>query len=145
MDEKTTIQLQGDENGAMKLSCPFCEEQFKIYISDWKEFEDDKLTCALCGLSAEFKKFLPKEVYEAVEQAVYERAEQMIYDAFKGFKSSKFLKVKLPKPKTTLPKDIKTYNTTDAVYCCRVCNKEYRIPNFSENQKTYCPFCGKLI
>jgi len=144
--ETMEIRIQGDENGAMRLCCPICNDEFKVYISNWKNLESDTIYCAICGLSRVAKDFYPQEVRDTIIEHAPVIAQQMLYDAFKSLKGNKFIKIKVQKPKPPPPiQDIKTNNTNDTSFTCAACKKEYRVPNFSESQKTYCPFCGELV
>lgn len=145
--ETITLKIEGDENGAIRLCCPICNDEFKVYISDWDEFESDTRYCAICGLESIAGKFYPQEIYDVAlgqAQAIASaKLEQMIHNAFKGNKSFKTTTVKTTsKPQM---KNIETDNTNDADITCNACKRGHRIPNFSESQKTYCPYCGELV
>jgi len=140
------IVVPSDNDGFITLQCPFCEDRFKLTVTDFEREDIIEIFCPYCGLRHEGGKFLTDEVIEQAHiiAANYLKSQvnQWAKNLERSFRSNKHIKFKAGKPlqmsadKTLFEKEeLETYT----LQCCQITVKTRPLHQVIG---VYCPCCG---
>ncbi|MGM9535405.1 MAG: hypothetical protein ACI3VR_09135 [Intestinibacter sp.] len=74
------IKIIGDDEGFIRLECPYCESEFKVSADDLQANGDIyfEIFCPYCGLSKEIKNFYTREIKSKTTRAKREKNKNII-------------------------------------------------------------------
>lgn len=140
------ITVPSDNDGFVTLQCPFCEDRFKLTVTDFERGDIIEIFCPYCGLRHEHSHFLTDEVIEQAQviAANYLKSQvnQWVKDLERSTKSNKYVKFKAGKPLKMDAEKIlfeKEELETYTLNCCEITVKTRPIHQVIG---VYCPCCG---
>ena len=137
-----------DSEGYVAFECPFCEVEFKLLGTDFQKDEQqlENLFCPYCGLSDSRSNFFTKDQVAHMQILCQNYAIQQINNAFgkmaKSMKSNKHVKVNFTADKLLDVDELKTHETVETVYQCKLCEGNEKILHSADVSKIFCSFCG---
>ncbi|XWK91712.1 MAG: hypothetical protein U7127_30825 (plasmid) [Phormidium sp.] len=140
------ITIPSDNDGFVTLQCPFCEDRFKLTVTDFEREDIIEIFCPYCGLRHQHSHFLRDEVIEQAHTVANNYAKSMINEWVKklerNFKGSKNVKFKADKPlKMEVQKILFEQEELETVNlnCCQITAKTRFL---NKVIGIYCPCCG---
>jgi transcription elongation factor Elf1 len=126
------IDIALDNDGLLRLECPFCHKEFKVQnIAD----EIDTLYCPDCGLSTKITEFLTQDQLQMIQDIMYNEVVELINKQFKKSRTS--LK------KRGIWQVIEPLDFEKIKLNC--CGLELAIISPTLYKIVYCPRCGDLL
>lgn len=146
MSDKTIkISIPLDDDGFLKVECPFCSEQFKISGDDYEDEDIFQLFCPYCGLVDEKIAFiltedLQEHIITLANNVAIDMINKSLDDIQKSFKGSKNVSFKKGRDlKKENPEKLIALNDLSE-YDMKCCDKHIKV--LSEHMGVFCPFCG---
>ncbi|MEA5553277.1 hypothetical protein VB713_20260 [Anabaena cylindrica UHCC 0172] len=140
------VTIPSDNDGFITLQCPFCNDRFKLTITDFEREDIIEIFCPYCGLRHEHSHFLRDEVIEQAHIIAENYAKSLINTWTKNlernFQHNKHIKFKAGKPfKMEDEKFLFEQEEleTNVLQCCQLAVKTRRL---SKVIGIYCPCCG---
>lgn len=140
------ITIPSDNDGFVTLQCPFCEDRFKLTVTDFEREDIIEIFCPYCGLRHQHSHFLRDEVIEQAHTVANNYAKSMINEWAKklerSFKGSKNVKFKAGKPLEMEAEKIlfeQEELETVNLNCCQITVKTRFL---NKVIGIYCPCCG---
>jgi len=147
MDDEVSFKLSipTDNEGYVTFECPFCNDKFKLEVTEVKRDDVINLYCPYCGLLEEVNTFFPKKVIEQAKIIASNYVKEILNDYMgnleKIFKNDKIISIKTQKINLENEKELFeiTDNFESIEFNC--CNSKAKV-NVIEKLGTYCPYCG---
>lgn len=144
-----SFTIQGDEEGYVTFSCPYCHSEFKLQAGEFQNEDDPfvELFCPYCGLAKEPSDFYSDEV---IEKARALATNYMIEELNKSFgkmkrsinHSKSVVKMTFKPLKKVNVKELKEKDTQEVGFECGVCNHHVKVLYCAGASKIFCPYCG---
>lgn len=141
----TSISKSSDEDNCVSFNCPYCNQRFKLEMTEFEEYEGEKIYCPSCGLNDGINAFCTDDFIEVEEIEAMNFIKEHLNEMFKGLskKSPKNVHIKSkPLRKESSPtlyeKDDLELLKTDC------CDRVIKINPISYSIKPYCPYCGGI-
>jgi len=140
------ITVPSDDDGFITLQCPFCNDRFKLTVTDLEREDIIEIFCPYCGLRHQHSYFLRDEVIEQAYIIAENHAKSLINqwakDLERSFQGNKHIKFKAGKPLRM--EDDKTLFEQEELeitnlQCCRITVKSRPL---NKVIGVYCPCCG---
>jgi len=147
MDDEVSLNfsIPTDNEGYVTLECPFCNDKFKLEVTEVKQDDVINLYCPYCGLLNEVNKFLPKEVIEQATIIASNYLKQLLNgyldNVEKTFKNSNIISVKTQKFNLENEKELFEISDNFESIEFNCCNGKAKV-NVIEKLGVYCPYCG---
>lgn len=143
------FSIEGDSEGYVTFECPYCGSEFKLQASEYQNDKQplDELFCPYCGLTKDKNEFLSREVIEQAEAIIQNYLADKLNNAFKKMqkslsKSGGIIKMTYTPLKKINVKDLKTKDTSEEAFECRLCHNHTKVLYCAGVSKVFCPYCG---
>ncbi|MHC5825890.1 MAG: hypothetical protein ACYT04_61070, partial [Nostoc sp.] len=91
------INIPSDNDGFITLQCPFCEDRFKLTVTDFQREDIIEIFCPYCGLRHQHNAFLTDEVIEQAHiiagNYLKSQVNQLVKNLEQSFRSNKYIKL----------------------------------------------------
>ncbi len=148
---KTMLEftIQGDKEGYVTFTCPFCNSDFKLQAGEYQNQEEpfSDLFCPYCGLSKEKSSFLSKDVIEKMHEMATNYAIEEINKAFGKMarsinRNKGIIKMTYKPLKKVHERDLKEKDSQEVEFQCGICNHHVKVLYCIGASKVFCPYCG---
>jgi len=146
-DLEFSITIVSDDDGFFDRRCPaeHCRYEFKVLMEHWENDVGDDAVCPRCGhvVESTFENWCTQQQVDAVNQIVVEQGEhlvtKMLMDQFRGMRSSKYVKITVPRPRPRPPiPAVRSSEVLRRQVSCAACGVKYAVVGSA----FFCPSCG---
>lgn len=144
-----SFTIQGDDEGYVTFSCPYCHSDFKLQAGEFQNENEPfvELFCPYCGLAKDKNSFYSDEV---IEQAQALATNYMIEELNKSFgkmqrsinHSKGIIKMKFKPLKKVGVNELKERDTQEVAFECNSCDHHVKVLYCAGESKIFCPYCG---
>lgn len=145
-----SFTIQGDDEGYVTFSCPYCHSDFKLQAGEFQDENEpfSELFCPYCGLTKEPDSFYSDDVMEQVEALA---TNYMIEELNKSFGKMQrsinrsgrgIIKMKFKPLKKVNVKELKEQDTQEIAFECNSCKHHVKVLYCVGKSKIFCPYCG---
>lgn len=140
------INIPSDNDGFVTLQCPFCNDRFKLTITDFERENIIEIFCPYCGLRHEHGHFLRDEVIEQAHIIAENYAKSLINewakDLERSFRDKKHIKFKAGRPLTMKNEQILFEQEELEINFLQCCEITVKSRPLNQIIGIYCPCCG---
>lgn len=143
-----SFEIPSDSDGYVTFECPFCKAEFKLLANEIQndKQECEELFCPYCGLTDKATSFHSREVVEyarkMAENYMIEQLNQTFGKMAKNINKSKNLKMEFKPLKKGTLKELKTQDTTEEIFQCKICEQHEKVIFCVGSSKVFCAYCG---
>ena len=144
-----TFTIQGDNEGYVTFTCPYCDSDFKLQAGEFQNKEEPftELFCPYCGLSKETVRFYSEDVMEKArelaENYMIEELNKALGKMKRSINRSKGIIKMTYKPlKKVHVRELKEKDTQETEFQCGPCERHVKVLYCAGASKIFCPYCG---
>ena len=148
-DTTISFTIQGDNEGDVTFTCPYCNSDFKLQAGEYQNEEEPfpDLFCPYCGLSKEKTGFYSEDVLEKARELATNYAIEELNKAFGKMARSVnrkkgIIKMTYKPLKKVNVRELKENDTQEVEFQCGNCNHHTKILYCAGASKIFCPYCG---
>lgn len=148
-DTTISFTIQGDNEGYVTFTCPYCNSDFKLQAGEYQNEEEPfpNLFCPYCGLSKEKTGFYSEDVLEKARELATNYAIEELNKAFGKMARSVnrkkgIIKMTYKPLKKVNVRELKENDTQEVEFQCGNCNHHTKILYCAGASKIFCPYCG---
>lgn len=148
-DIEVKLTVPSDDEGYIKMQCPYCHNYFKIRANEYdnKEKPIEELHCPYCSLIKQKQSFLTRELMEHGKALLENKIKEIINKEMrKACKNNSVDGLKMtytPYEENYVP-ELTDKEEGEYKVKCKYCECSYKIYDLAENTITNCPYCGGL-
>ncbi len=148
-DTTLSFTIQGDSEGYVTFTCPYCHSDFKLQAGEFQNDEEpfNELFCPYCGLSKEVTNFYSEDVKEKARELATNYMIEELNKSFGKLKRSvnrrnSIIKIDYKPLKKVNVRELKENDSQEVEFKCDICNHHTKVLYCVGKSKIFCPYCG---
>lgn len=148
-DTTLSFTIQGDSEGYVTFTCPYCHSDFKLQAGEFQNDEEpfNELFCPYCGLSKEISDFYSKDVIEKARELATNYMIEELNKSFGKLKRSvnrrnSIIKIEYKPLKKVNVRELKENDSQEVEFKCDMCHHHTKVLYGVGKAKIFCPYCG---
>ena len=146
-EEVLSFTIQGDSEGYITFSCPYCHSEFKLRAEEFQNDDDpiSELFCPYCGLAKEYAAFYSDDVIEKIQAMatnyMFQKLNAQLGKMARSTKNS-IIKMTYKPLKEISIKELSELDTQETAFTCTMCGRHIKALYCIGVSKVFCPYCG---
>lgn len=148
-DIQFEFTIQGDSDGYVTFSCPYCSSEFKLNADEFQSDDEpfNELYCPYCGLSNSINSFYTDEVMEKAQAIAMNYMMDQLNKTFGSMQRSlnkhgSIIKMSFKPLEKVYVKELKDKDTVETEFKCECCNHNMKVLYCAGASKIFCSYCG---